>query len=130
MQVGAGDPGGKRAGGAIGLEAAHARDVVGFGDGPAQAHAAGDQLGEGAELDDALAAGNGIERRRAVAVENQVAVSVVLQENQVKFLADLGKLAASFHWGVEADGVVHGGHGVDERDVGAGLALLGHRLPQ
>ena len=109
-----------------GLQHRGLRDVVDLfhdllvGDDPAHAEARGEDLGEGAEVDDQALGVHALERGQILALEAQVAVGVVLDGGHAVLVDDLHELLAALQRPGAAGGVLEVGDDIDELDVRRG----------
>ena len=90
---------------------------LGAGVDPAHAEAGGEDLGEGAEVDDQILFVHAAQRGQELALEAQVAVGVVLDRGDLILVDDLHELLAALKRHRAAGGILEVGDDVDELDV-------------
>ena len=103
----------ERAGAGIGLDRQRARKNVPAGDDVADAQRRRDRLRERADMHDAAVPAHGVDRRRPLAVPDQVGVAIVLEHRHAVRLRQLQQFGAARLRHDGAGRVLHGRDGVD-----------------
>jgi hypothetical protein len=95
------------------LQAEDAGEDVPLGDDVADAQCRRDRLGERADEDHALAAGQRMDRRRPLAGPHQVRIALVLEDHGLVFAGERDQLLAALHRHDRAGRILHRRDGVD-----------------